>query len=271
MNKTYVKKVSNELIENDEIQELMNFSQCQCVYVAGSIMEGFGNEKSDIDLFFIGKGLPTKSIIRKIINLFKGYNVFYSKEKIVITAKYKEIDFDLEFHMERDVLEYIDSINKKTAKKKDSFIDFIHRLKFAESIYNTPYFDSLYKKIDFNLYNDIFPRSISLFYAIKSTDVEGAYREKDYQTSFFMAWSLLEDCIDSYLALYGETNPNSKWRIKKINRFMKENTQGIDLISIIQNTFTDFDINDENILKQKTIFILKKCQYINNIIQGDKS
>ncbi|MGZ7244287.1 hypothetical protein ACXWOQ_09350, partial [Streptococcus pyogenes] len=87
------------------------------------------------------------------------------------------------------------------------------------------------------------------------TDIQGAFEEGAYDTSLYMALSLLEVCISSYLSLFGETNPNTKWLVKKIHRLEKTNQLNISLSESMAISYNQIDFSDKQSLKAKTIIV----------------
>lgn len=262
-------KIAKKYIEQKKFQSLTDTLSTNFIYMSGSIMEGFGNSESDIDLFVVSKDLPKIEAIDNYLEGIDG-NRFIFENKIIITNSYDGVDFDIEFHKIDDVDMYVYNLNNHLLKENDYYLDFLHRMKFGFPLLKEKNFNNYIQKVQFSNLNYVKARKYSTYFPIKVTDILGAYKEKDFQTSFFMSWFLLEESIDTYLFLLGETNPNKKWRIKKIKNLKKKNiAQSEELLIILENTFNKLSLEDIESLKQKTTQILKECQKLNTRIQGE--
>lgn len=262
----FLKKNAKELSENlfldFNIYEEFNKFNIHTVFVAGSIFENFGNSKSDIDVFIIVKKFDD-TVLENFVMKNSDFSLFKRKHKRMLTVTYKSVDYDIELHEKDSIYDYANLINIGKGTKDDSYYDFFHRLKFAQPLSGTEFFEELKSSIDYNKYNLIVPLSLQMYYSIRVTDIQGAFEEGAYDTSLYMALSLLEMCITSYLSLFGETNPNTKWLIKMIKRAESNSELNLRLSDSMKLAYKQIDFSDSSSLKEKTIVVLKECQKIN--------
>ncbi|EEO6565995.1 hypothetical protein G6H54_002184 [Listeria monocytogenes] len=268
MNKDKIVSMGKEILSIEPIRNMLDQNKCSFSFVAGSLVEGFGNEKSDVDVFIICQSLPVNQEVQKFFDIYPDSNVFYNNKNVVLTFTYENMDFDVEFHLVSEVEKAIKRNNLKEIKSSDAYVDFLHRLKWSFFLNGEENYKAIKESVNYDCFSDIPVRYLSMIYSIKTTDIMGAYREKDFKTAFFMSWFLLEYCIDAYLSLFGETNPNNKWRVKKIDRLeMQSEYRGINLSGIMENTFSNLELDNDLMLEKRTREVMRNCQIINNSIQ----
>lgn len=266
-----IKNTTVNMLNETSFFEFFKKEDIYCIYISGSLLEGFGNKESDIDVFIICKSIFDQKTIENYIaqNYLMDFQV--RPDKFIITFRYNNWDFDMEVHNLKNITEFNNMIKNKNAHYMDKRYDFLHRLKYGLPIVNENNFFSLKEQVNYNLFNKLPSIHLEDYYAIKSKDIKGAFEEEAFSTSLFMALDLLENCLNAYLSLYGETNPSKKWLLKKINRFQTNSSNSsIDLKDIIRQSYSNIDFYDENNLKIKTIEVLKICQKLNDKIMEVK-
>ncbi|MDT3959787.1 nucleotidyltransferase domain-containing protein [Staphylococcus kloosii] len=270
LSKQDVNELLSEFLEYSDFKKHFNNNKLVTVYVSGSIMEGFGNEESDIDVFVISNSDIKQNVI-DYAESNKEFTLYIKPEKLIISTLYNNINIDFEFYNYRYIENYIQEINSGIAEYHENKFDLIHRMKYGFSVIGKEKFNSMLNSINFNNYNLIQTKIVNDYYIVKSKDIKGAIQEQQYPTAYYMSLDLLQNCVSAYLSLYGETNPNNKWIFKKINRYQKNNEVDIDLKGIVYNAYSNIDLYDEESTKKKTIQILKNCQKINSLIEKRKA
>jgi predicted nucleotidyltransferase len=222
------------LLENPQplIQSLGQLdAEKTMVYLAGSLMEGFGNESSDIDVYVIGYDLPViaemgvtpQSFVCNETNLVHNFIL----ESVRIDVEYwtwgefeKSVQLlnGLDFNTER----YIERLSDKQ-------YDLLHRFKHGKPIFNAGRFEKMYHNTNFD--NLGYYRVVveTEYYQGLMEDLHGAYTAEDWGTAFFLARSFLERMATSFLASHGETNPSYKWLYRKMLRY-QEQTEDFELL-----------------------------------------
>ncbi|MED1014677.1 hypothetical protein [Bacillus mycoides] len=235
------------------------------VYVAGSLMEGFGNKTSDVDVYVIIDGdLPsiedTKNQGRSLredthfINNFIDNGVRYDYEYWTLK------DWD-------NLLFKLNNLNPADPNLVKTFslneYDLLHRLKYAKPIYNQQSFNELFSNINFE--------NLAFYYAsIKSEaygnileDIEGALFSQEEETAFIMSRLLLNEAVNGFLSMHGETNPSNKWIYKKLQRF-SANYSDQNLIDDYMNLLIEpKNTNDVLDLRKYVIKVIRCCQDLN--------
>ncbi|NOW07499.1 hypothetical protein OD350_26370 [Clostridium beijerinckii] len=192
------------------------------VYLAGSTVEGFGNKKSDIDVYVICDRIREKFHDKSNT---KGV-VCYEDNSIVHNIIIGGVRYDFEYWERQDVVDIINRLNKidflsesYIEQLKDDEFDLIHRLKYGQPIINNEKFKQLYNSINFENLGFSKAASLSTIYDGYLEDVEGMLMSNDLGSAFFAVRQLVDIAVNSYLAIKGETNPGKKWTYRKLNRY----------------------------------------------------
>lgn len=263
--------ITIDFFRKSNIKDYFGKDNLYTSYVAGSIFEGFGNLKSDIDVFVIVKDF--KLLKMDYFKSLLGMDIFEKKNRIILAYSYKNVDFDIEIYELDFLYDYIDNLSKKDFSLKDIRYDLVHRLKFAECLSNITEFTELKSRINYDCFNMILPKKQCTFFNTKVTDIMGAFEAKEYNSSLKIALNLLEETMCSFLSLYGETNPSPKWLVKKIMRYDSYKEHDLKLMIVLEDAFSSISFIDLDKAKLQTIKVLRYCQFLNQkcekIIQGD--
>jgi len=202
------------------------------VYLAGSLMEGFGNSTSDIDVYVICDEIPSVEQEENITQSF-----LHSNQNLIRNVIHENIRLDFEYWTWNDFNNAVDLLNNLNFKTdeyieriSDDIYDLLHRIKYGKAILNLTKFEDIYNKINFDNLAHYRVTIESESYRGLLEDLEGAYLSKDYGTAFFLSRIFLDKMMTSYLAAHGETNPNSKWLYRKALRY-QDITGDVDLLN----------------------------------------
>lgn len=264
-----IKKTIYNFFEKTNFYRYFDNDDSYTIYIAGSIMEGFGNEKSDVDIFVLYKSTDLKEKTQRYFEVNKGFNIFNKNNKVIITSAFENTDLDIEFYEIDYVKEFITQLDNSVANYNDERYDLFHRLKYGVPLINEKNFNSLQKSVNFEKFNKLPAQMTKDYYAVKTKDIQGAYQEEMYDTSYYMAMDLLENCVNVFLAIHGETNPNRKWMFKKINRYNKQYANKLDLIGCMYSAYKNVNLLEKNSMKHKTLDVMKTCQKINILIEKE--
>jgi len=221
------------------------------VYISGSLIEGYGNSSSDVDIFVISDVEPI------------GENII-KKDKFTIDIRFegkRRVDF--EYWRPQYVDEIAQKLKKITPGKdfvaeKLSPVEelFIHRIKIGQVIQNKLDFEKLKNKFDLNLFSRyLLQQSIHrIDGAIE--DLVGLLDDGDLDTAIFRAVSIVGLSVDAWCFYRGRTNPLEKWRVKKLS----ELTNPSD--SFVSKKY--FELSFPN--PERLIDATKKTQYIEDCI-----
>jgi len=231
MKNNFIDKKLNTVIE--ELKEHNLVKNSLFSYVAGSIFEGFGNQKSDIDIFII-YDVNYNDLISKLRFSENDKNANLTINQNILTYNFfvKSYRIDCEIYSLFTIEKYIEKLNKIVTFQEDNLIsgqleykmiDFLHRIKYGMPIRNAGIFNTYKSKIDYT--------KISYYQVVSCTeqisglleDIEGALQVNDNGTVFFMLRKLVYYVAFSFLATKGETNPSEKWLYLKFKRYAIEN------------------------------------------------
>ncbi|MBD3861252.1 hypothetical protein IEE86_16115 [Bacillus sp. 28A-2] len=236
------------------------------VYTAGSIMEGFGNENSDVDVYII---CDLGAISNEFAGGYKEGEISIIEENtIVYNTIIGDTRYDFEYWDWKEVnkiVEKLNNFNFGTDQYKDrlskSEIDFIHRLKYGNPVINKNSFASFIKNIVFDNLGYIQVIVHSEQYDGYLEDIEGALLSNDFGTSYVISKLLLETSVTSFLSVHGETNPSRKWLYRKLERFQNNNNNEINLLK--KYLTLDSYCFDERNIESHIETVIEFCQELN--------
>jgi hypothetical protein len=179
------------------------------VFVSGSLVEGFGNENSDLDLFLVraeGERTDDPRLVLSTVG-FEGSYVDYEVYNQANMAGISALLNDSDLTNLRSVWEIpLDRI------------DLYYRTAVGEAAYNAPALSLLQGSFD----KEVAARVLNVWTALRSVWKLQAARES-LEAGFapqalVSAQAAAGYAADSYLATQGEAYPNLKWRYEKIER-----------------------------------------------------
>ncbi|MDF9857296.1 putative nucleotidyltransferase [Paenibacillus sp. PastF-1] len=217
----------NHLLENPtELLSLLHLTDMESaiIYLAGSLLEGFGNLRSDIDVYVLCKDEELETL-RSAMAAIDG-SFLLTAECIIRNITIRESRFDIEYwsrskftdlvgkisNLDFNTSDYIDRLSKEE-------FDVLHRLKYGKPLHNKQQFIELYQSVNFENLKYYKIVTQSEIYTGIVEDVQGAYLSKDFGSAFFMARNLIDIVMTGYLAGKGETNPGNKWLFRKLIRY----------------------------------------------------
>lgn len=236
------------------------------IYMAGSLMEGFGNGTSDIDVYIICDQIKVND------NAQNGELLLTNNKSLIRNIIHEDVRYDFEYWLWDDFLDMIKKLNNLNFNtdgyveriSNDEF-DLLHRLKFGKPLVNKEKFFGIYNNVKFENLGYYKAVVQSEIYSGYIEDLQGAYTSKDFGSAFIMARRLVEHVVNSLLALEGETNPSAKWIYRKLLRY-QEHSGDKDLMEkyfyFITYPF------DEKTIKKFIQEAIKYCQNINMKIQN---
>ncbi|MNW33709.1 hypothetical protein D3C74_106750 [compost metagenome] len=201
------------------------------VYISGSLLEGFGNEKSDIDVYVICKEIPKKFPQNNVEEslLWEGQTLVHNVIQGGVRYDFEYWTWDC-FNKSINNLQKIDFKTEEYIERiSDAELDLLHRLKYAKPLINSKDFFNFHNMLQFDNLGYYQAVIASEIFTALVEDIQGALLSYDLGSAFFMVRRLVELATVSYLAIHGETNPNSKWLFRKMKRY-EENTGDTQLL-----------------------------------------
>lgn len=215
----HLSKEYKQHLAKHKLDEEMILRYCQpegndIVLLCGSIIEGFSNVGSDLDVYILTDNVNRSNFefIEKKTYFGKEYHILKHDTPInIIVVNMETVKF------------VINEINSSLAENRIDFtemkkIEFFHRLITAVPIYNMLPFENLIRiKLDKKQFSKILGENRYKFSENRHDDAIGALESEDYLTAYLAARASLEAAMESLLYFKGHTNPKKKWLIKKIN------------------------------------------------------
>lgn len=234
------------------------------VYAAGSLMEGFGNSTSDIDIYVI---CDKAYLDKPACKLSSSESLIRTENNLIRNVIQDGVRFDFEYWSWEDFNEIIRKLNGLDFKTEgyitrlsDDEYDLLHRLKYAKPLVNEEKFYMLYDSIVFE--NLRFYQVVvqSEKYSSFLEDLQGASSSGDYGSTFIMVRRLIDLVVTSYLAVNGETNPNLKWMYRKLARYQEITGDTVLLMEYLRLQTYPFT---EDTIKSLIREAMKFCQNLN--------
>lgn len=199
--------------EIDKVINQLELAASDVVFWSGSLVEGFGNKMSDVDLYLIGSTHHHKTIAevtgpnfplmeRLLLHVGKRIDItFIPPVLIAKVGKYLS---------EYQSVDYADDWS-------ENLREFVHRIKIGMPLVNCQKFYDYRNQIDFNKYHQYLISWYQKRVDSLMDDVVGALECGESHTAMFCARERLRFAIDLYLVTKGETNTRcNKWRWKKL-------------------------------------------------------
>lgn len=237
---------NNFKIDKRELLNMVSVEEGDLAYISGSIVEGFGNPYSDLDIFVIKKTIE---------NVEAQFIKDDFRIRIIVINNTR---FDVEYHPMDKVLRYVSltqQFNPTSHEEMDrlnlDIIDFLHRLRIAIPIYGEQQLKSLQSAISLENLCACLKNWQMRTYNSNLMDCKGMLDINDLDTCVSWARQTLCNAVDVCLAVNLDTNPSEKWRFRKLERLLGKNS------SIYQNYQT-------YLLKQVPEY--QKKEYIEEIL-----
>lgn len=223
-------------------------------FIGGSLVEGYGNDSSDLDVF----------ILCENPSLYNN-NALYGNVPIISFIG-EEYRYDIEIWEKNIVEDLIEKLNKYYSPKKDyryfftdQSYELLHNISIGIPIINEIKFNSLQNLIDKQRLRDSNLAVRLSKYNNELEDLEGCYKSRCKKSILLLTRRLLNTAMHALVCYYGDTNNKEKWLSIKIDRYVKDK----DLVDkywqlIIQPIDIDKDLenymNDVLMYTNETIF-----------------
>ncbi|MFF1659164.1 nucleotidyltransferase domain-containing protein [Streptomyces sp. NPDC058255] len=190
--------------------------QAEAVFVSGSLVEGFGNENSDLDVFVLTSSTSDASLSETASTFDMGdclIEVDYHHDVRVDTEIWPIERF---FEIAGRISDFPVGDASAIIRFPDRDFDSAHRLRIGVPVRGVEVFNELRDKFDFKRLSRLLANKFVTAYEGHSEDASGAVRANDAYTAMLMSRWALGSAIDAYLASQGMTNPKEKWRFSKL-------------------------------------------------------
>lgn len=186
------------------------------VFIGGSYAEGWNNRLSDYDVYVLGADHSNIESNGDLLLPGSGRRV---RIKYLLSGSCR---VECQYWLTEDVLDIVNALEGHCIQPLDEFwshlLLFIHRVRIGIPIYNAARFERLRKNIDFELLAEYLWRFHSRVCESYVTDAVAALDAGNSIDAMHMARLAVDHCVDAYLASKHETNPQPKWRYRKLSR-----------------------------------------------------
>ncbi|RTQ94320.1 hypothetical protein [Lysinibacillus telephonicus] len=253
-------------IKTEQLLKDLNVSGNDIVFISGSVIEGFSNMGSDLDVYIIYNEnfkFPENS---NISNSYFGYEYTILTYQIPININLIKFKF---------LTEFLDEYKSKLQKENIDFsdirkVELYHRLLCSYVIKNSELFDAIIlKKMDSKNFKLACTLNRLAYSENRHDDAVGALESKDFLTAYINARSCLEKAVESIIFINGQTNPKEKWIIKRLYSVFSSTESWVpDFISLYVgqlNSLEEEELKDQTKamvrlafkIRNKTISMLK--------------
>jgi predicted nucleotidyltransferase len=184
------------------------------VFVSGSVVEGYGNSESDLDVLVIyPEEMPS-------------LEAEYVTDTNIIQSDFTEHwRLDIEGWPRREVLAAAERISRCAADNWNECrnIDFndiclAHRVRIGIPLEHEAEFRMLHGAFDFPHLSRVIMTKCLMQYMGIAEDAAGAIDSGQHGAALLMARQAMQRAIDTLIAAYGDTNPKEKWRFFKLQK-----------------------------------------------------
>lgn len=191
-------------------------------FFTGSMVEGFANSSSDLDVIVVREGGGDPVL---------GTDVAVSGDDGVpaIGIHFEDdVRIDEEVWSASTLEDLIESLPRERSFGKiamgeslaysDYELDVLHGIRCGRLLSGRSYFGTLREQLERRDLPALLVRRALVRYTVDAEDAGGAVESGDYESAFLMSGAALDAATDALIASKGETNPKAKWRIKKLRR-----------------------------------------------------
>jgi hypothetical protein len=195
------------------------------VYVAGSVLEGFGNPTSDVDVYIVH---PDGRAPHLTSGESDAASFFEEDGRIVANFIQDGTRYDVELWPRSDFDHAVESLRRirqedglGTPEITEAEVDMLHRLRFAVPLINHSDFETFRDGLPFHALGYYQVSEHVIRFTNEVEDLRGALMGEDLGTAFFLSRRVLDRALSMYLAANGETNPGTKWRYRQLRRHVE--------------------------------------------------
>jgi hypothetical protein len=187
----------------------------ETVYVSGSCVDGTGNAWSDVDVFVIGARTPAGFYARdggvnQVVQHFVGDRridfEYWTEDSVsALAARLDAVCPGSGESLTRTTFSYIEEC-------------FIHRLRIGVAAAHADRHRAICERFDFQRLAAYQCAEVIRQLDAHLDDLLGMMESGDHDSALFTARDVVGLAVDAYLHGGGDTNPVSKWRVKRLDR-----------------------------------------------------
>ncbi|MGD6874228.1 hypothetical protein ACQCU1_18865 [Sutcliffiella horikoshii] len=243
--------ISKEISKKDVIDNI-DISINDFAFVSGSLIEGQGNDKSDLDVFVV---------VQDIRKLADKSNIAYNQEHIKTAfTKINGIGCDIEYWSEPIVKRLLENINEinfaDTTIRSFNQLDienislndltsFIHRFITSQSIYNDELYELYKKDINKTNYFKLLVRMNVNIIDNSLEDVIGNYNKGEYETALIIIKNILIKALCIYLYSNEISLDREKWAYIKLKTLSETDMEAKRILSEFKNIYFYSNVREQ--------------------------
>jgi hypothetical protein len=213
----------------------------QCVFVAGSLIRGWGNETSDVDIYIVTDSpWQSGSADPRPVQLRHG----------LVPVEIHHMDgrrWDVEYWQTAQVDELLakvswEEVNRGgTSARQMSWLenDFLERVSYGAALDGADYLGELARRRDASAFRSLMVARSLDYLDLSTEDATGQLDNGDVESAVIAAKLAFGNAVDALLASHGEFGHNEKWRARRMRAVTPKELSFEDYWSV--ETMRDFD------------------------------
>jgi predicted nucleotidyltransferase len=191
---------------------------CRGVYAAGSLVKGWGNSESDLDVVVLTDGSMTAGT--DAVQVGRGEDTIF-----VASTEAAGVHCDIEYWSESQVARLVSKVSREALRipaRERQFmiyeINFLDRLGYGVALFGHDRVRYWQEQVHRSAFRDMRAKyylNESLHYM---QDARGQHAAGDLPSATLSTRLAFECAVDALLARYGELGQNAKWRARKVTR-----------------------------------------------------
>ena len=228
----------NEIyLEKEKIIKDLGLEKEALIFLSGSLIEGIGNEYSDLDIFILTSKFKSikilKSDYQNIKNVKTVFRTYFGKKcdmEIYNMEVVKSCINILDFNF--DIKKRVHSIFSEIPT--EIFLSFIHRLLVGKCINNEKEFENLISKINKDNYFYILKTLFQNELDNKYEDLLGNRGEENIGTCVLIGNFVVSTLISYYLVKNFISIDRKKWGYLKLKKFSEYNKAANEFLKKVE-------------------------------------
>lgn len=203
--------------ENKILDKIQNDNTISA-WISGSLVEGFGNEGSDLDVFVAVKDIEqeteyvNESKVNKVdVKIEERRRVDYEYWPIRAIEEIAEKLNGIKINDEN--VNILDSLNSKE-------VDFIQRIKIGKAIYKKKRYEEIKELFNYEIFRNYLVQNRILYVDDSFDDAVGMMQSGDLECAVLRARYTVELSIEALLLFNGDTNDKFKYIPKKLEKLV---------------------------------------------------